>query len=516
MRRIHGLSLLLCVVVSPVLADDTAEAPSSLLGPKFGGAYDVSFRPFAGGERLPAENKGQIARFVREDKKWALVFDRAELPDPQPLKDFRNDQNQPQAGYLSLAINKLRSSDPQADVLRQEPLDSGDLQTGVIVAVTHDKKTGTPVLLQEALMQVNSRLYYGLVMTCPIDNADASKSPAAREASTVFKAVLDSIERVDQTALRQDQDERLFRTRALFAAWNKAKLLSALVPEQYLRIRQKGRDVGYAYVVEQPADAVPKAGESVNGQAADTAAATGVRVGLRSHTAIDGKAVDTENFMFVTFDRRHEVWTSKTRVDDPTAKRERDKKTWFSEVGSSDHKEEREFDHSLNHDDFKDFDSRSKNDPKNDGGALPFRMRDRYSLSVTGENVSAVDQPFTQDLPPFYLPEALSALLPRLVPLDTPTGYLFATFQSEGKKVIFQYVDVGVERAVTLDGKQTRGVPVAVRIGFSGTPTTYYLTPKGQYLGSVNEEAKIEVTPADRATLENVWKGANLTAPAAK
>jgi hypothetical protein len=483
-------------------AEDAAADAGAELGKRFTGAFDVSFRPFAGATTLERENASQLARFAREDKKWVLSFDRAELPDPLPLKDYRNDAGQVQAGYLSRTINKLRAADPNADVLRQDPIDLGDLQLGVVAVVTRNKAGGA-VLLQQALVRVTDQLYYGLVLTCPIETADANKSPAAREASAVFKAVIDSVERIDLRALRADQEDRIIRSRGLFAQWNKKRVLAGLVPERYLRVRQDGRDVGYAYVVEQPADGLPKAGQPLGPQAAvDPAGATGVLVGVRSRLVENGKTTDLENFMFVTFDRRHEIFSSKAVVTDPAAKREKDKTVWYTELGSSDHQDERVFDRGLKHDDFRDLDRRSKDDPN----ALPFRLVDRYRLKVTGETASEVGKPVQQDLPPYYLPAALLSLVPRLVPLDTPTGYFFYAYDGVSRKVVAQYVDVGRETEAPVGPVATRAVPVTVRQGHAGAATTYYLTRAGELLGSVNADAKIQVTPTDRATLEALWK----------
>jgi len=51
-------------------------------------------------------------------------------------------------------------------------------------------------------------------------------------------------------------------------------------------------------------------------------------------------------------------------------------------------------------------------------------------------------------------------------------------------------------------------------LGLEGSVTTHYFTADGKYLGSVNPESKITVLPADRSTIERLWKNADLSRPA--
>ncbi|HEX8324289.1 MAG TPA: hypothetical protein VF595_10285 [Tepidisphaeraceae bacterium] len=495
-------------VVSLLLMTAVARAQDVPLGPRFTGPFDVSFKPFVDAKQVERQSTGEIVRMARADKNWLLTFSRAELGDASPLKDSRRADGQVQAGYLSTAINKLRSSDPATDVLRNEIIELGDMRIGVLAALTHEQNK--PVLLQQALMEITPTLYYTLVMICPIEGNDAHKSPAAREAGAVFKGVLDSIERVDLSALKQDQDQRLFRTRGLFAQWNANKLSSVLVPERYLRYKRDGRDVGYAYIVEQPASALPRKDRPET--PVDPATASGLRVGTRSRTLAEGgKVLDVESWMYVSHDRRHEVWSKLTVLNDPAGRTEKEKANWFSEVGASDLNREREFDRNLTHDDLKEADQKSKTDPK----AQAFREVDRYRLLVRNEGRSAVAQPLERVLPPFYLPQAMTAMLPRLVPLDNPTGYLFAVFNSESRQVMMRYVDVSPEQDVKLDGRVERAVGVSERLGTGGSVTTHYFGSKGAYLGSVNNDSKLEILPTDAETLRALWKDANLKAPEA-
>ena len=417
-------------------------------------------------------------------------------------------------GFLTTAVNQLRSSGT-ADVLRNEVIELPDMQVGLIVAQVTDKHQ--PVLLQEVFMQVSPRLYYSLALTSPCPAKDIGNDPAVLAAGQTFKAIIDSIERVDLSALRDDQDERLLRTRGLFVNWSQKHLIDALQPERYLLFKQHGRPVGYAYIVEQPADAIPKAGEVAKGAIANPNTAAGFRIGMRTRLSVDStepnqpaKTLDSQNWMFVSFDRRHEVWSNVTVINDPSGKTEKDKSTWFSEVGASDQQRERVFNSNLKPEDFKDMDRNSRTD-KN--AARPYQEVDKYKLTVRTEGRSAIAEPIQRDLPPFYIPQAAAMLLPRIVPLNNPTGYLFASYSADNRQVMLRYVDVKPETDIKLNGSEYRAVPVVDRMGLHGSPTTHYMTADGKYLGSVNDGTKMQIDPTDRATIEATFKDANLTQP---
>jgi hypothetical protein len=484
-------------------------APSApVLGPTFEGDFDVSFRPFAQAKQAPVQAGSEIARFVREDKKWQLVFNRVELSADTPLRDTPGPTKEaaPTPGYLTITLNKLRGGDPNAEVLRDDILDLGELGIGVMVATTGRDDKGT--LLQQAIMQVTPQLYYTLTMTCPIDTRTVASSPEAMDAALTFKGILDSIQRVNRSAIRMDQDDRLIRTRGLFAIWNKNKLQNTLIPERYLRFKRDGKDVGYALIVEQPADAVPKPGQA-NLLPPDPANASGFRLGVRTHTVTEeNKSLDVESWMYVSYDRRHEVWTNVTIVTDPAAKTDKDKYNWFSEVGGADLQRERVFDKNLKHDDFKE--AEKKDAPQ------PFREVDKYTLTVRSEGRSAVADPIEKLLPPWYLPQAIGVLLPRLVPLDNPTGYLFASYSSDNRQLMMRYVDVSPEVKVKLDGQDVRAIGESDKLGLGGSTTTHYMSRRGQYLGSINAEAKVEILPSDRETLEGIWKTLDFQGPQKK
>lgn len=485
------------------------------LGQRVSGMWDISFQPFKDAKQIDRAVPSELMRFVHDKKGWSLVFDRAELPSPIPLRDTRSSTGSDQPGYLTAAINLIRSNDPSADILRTDILDTGKLKIGLIVA--HVRVQDKHSLMQQALIEITPRLYYSIVMHAPAPERDLDQSDTVREAAEVFKAIVDSIEPVDLSAIRQDQDERLFRTRALFVNWTRNAILSSLRPEQFLRfLRQNDQgqweDMGYAYVVEEPANGLPRSGSVQPPVPAESA--EGFRVGMRIRSIPEtGKTVDVESWMYVSFDRRHEIWSNTSLMRNPGAATSREREVWFTEIGASDVEKQRVFDRNLRAEDFKEVDQLNRQRNEKDPEFVPFREVERYKLLVRTESRNAVAPPLQRELPPFYLPQALGSILPRLLPLRTSTGYLFATYNSDNRQVMLKYVDVGLEQTVSLNDKTHLAIPITERLGSDGPRTVHYVSSDGNYLGSINQQMKIKILPTTREELMRLWKDANLSKP---
>ena len=156
-------------------------------------------------------------------------------------------------------------------------------------------------------------------------------------------------------------------------------------------------------------------------------------------------------------DRRHENWSNLVWVQNLKTKQS----DQFTEIGSSDRRIKR-----------------SRQDR-----AGPGRRGDRSEAAavVAGESYDAeradasarprTREPLKQELPPFYLPQALGHLLPRLVPLREPKTFLFATYVERSGAGDDRYSTSASSRKSSSDGKQVRAVPITDRIGLEGSPT---------------------------------------------
>ncbi len=454
-----------------------------------GGNYT---NPFAGiGFRTPANCKqvksdpSEIVRFVNEQRNWELVAMRSSSSQPLPLSGGADKKKM---GLLEALAGRLKQTNPGIEMVRQDTVNLGDYEAGMLAG--RYTVGGQRHLVQQAIIQANDQLYYVLTMTSPgakTDKGADKEDPAEKSAADAFKQMLDSVKLLDRSVIKDDQNERLFRTRAFFVNVNSKKLREMIIPEQWMRLRREGKDIGYTYIVEEPDNA---------------GGGDGIKIGIRSRSYPDPNSqVDGETWFYVTGDRRHENWSNLVWIQNLKA----GTSDQMTEIGSSDRRITRAADESGQ---IQLGEGKDPNQPK-------VRVGDVYTLNVQAVGKSAAVAPINRSLPPFYLPQGVGHLLPRLLPRREAKTFLFATYVSDRREVMMRYVDVGNEQEVELDGQRVHAVPISDRIGLEGSVTIHYISPEGKYLGSVNKDSKITVLPTDAATLQKMWSNADLSRPRA-
>lgn len=467
----------------PALSDRTDQQAADGLGASFeSAAAGIAFRPPAGGKMIRRATNDDIVSYVNDEKNWVLKVTLTTLSKPLPLKNGRDENGRDQLGMMDLTLEQFKRIQPGAEVLRHDvvPLTDGD--AGMLVL---RYSLGTVRMLnQQAIIHASDYVYYTLSFTTPAAKTpDAqAEDPAEIEAVNIFHKVLDSVKLLDRTSIRLEQNERLYRTRALYLNLSEKHIRQALVAEQWLRLMRDGKDVGYTYIVEE----TEKRGRQ-----------DGVKIGIRSRTVPEADLqVEAETWMYCTFDRAHGDWTNTVVYDNP--KNPQPKKKYTTEIGICDRQVKPEIERPL------------EGQPA--GGKSQVREVETYTLSVRYISRSSTGQPVTRDLPPSYLPQALGQLLPRLLPHE-PATYMFYTYVGDRREVMARYVDVESEQPVTIGGRTVRAIPIKDRIGLEGSPTYHYVSPDGKYLGSVNKDSKIEILPTDAETLKKIWISPTLTRP---
>ena len=457
-----------------------------------GGTYQnplagIAFRIPSACDQVAKVGSDEVARFASTDRWWEMVVTKATSAQPLPLSEqppAKEDEPR-KLGLLEVVAARLRQSNPSIEIVRQDTVDLGEFNVGIIAArmtVGSQRR-----LLQQAIVQANEQLYYTIALTTPASKEASgadSDDPGERVAAETFRQVLDTVKLLDRSPIKDDQNERLFRTRAFFVGLNGKRMREVLVPEQWLRLMHDGRDVGYTYIVEEP-DA--------------TFSSDGVKIGIRSRSYPEPDVqVDGETWYHVSGDRHREKWSNLVWMQNHKSKSSEQ----FTEFGTSSLKVMREVDEHA-----------SAGDPKDPKQPALVKTGETYNLRVqTGPKTAP---PVTQELPPWYLPQAAGHLLPRLLPLNQPKTFMFATYISDSRAVMHRYVDVGTEQEVELAGKRVRAVPISDRVGLEGSPTIHYISLDGKYLGSVNKDSKITLLPTDAVTLQKLWSNkADLTRPA--
>jgi hypothetical protein len=395
-------------------------------------------------------------------------------------------------GLVDEMVKQLKTNDQTTTILRAEVVQVSGFQVGMVASrfVNAGKQAW---IRQQAIWQRNDQLYYIFDFTAPStwrseDKPDVD-DPTERVAAEVFDAMMDGVQMLDFSAILADQKMRMLRTRALMATMPR-KIDHVLAENQYFRVRnKKGEDTGWVFVSEEAGDRRREHGFYV--------------AMLSEATPERGTTVKTASEMFTNsnFRRANEAWTTITVVEKGGGPQPQ--VNHVSEYGAS------KITQSLVRDDQGGV--RDPNDPK----APPMRMGEFHSLTVRQVQRSAAN-PVTsinKDLPVHYMPQAVSHLLPRLVPLDEATGYVFAVWVGSQEAVMQRFIDVERMQTLKFDGREIQAIPVKDRLGLEGEPTWHYFTRDGKYLGSYHESTGVSVVASDEQTVKGLWPKANIGRP---
>ena len=484
-----------------------ADAATERLGERYENkGAGISFRPPIDSSQIAAPNSDEVVEFSNDKKSWLLRVSKPTFPSPVPLTTYKDvKSNREIVGLLDYTVQQLQTATPGAVMLRKDVI---NVEANSVGMLAMRFTLGTQRFLrQQAIVQGNEQLYYIFNLTTPAGNMasgeDASKlppDPLEKAAVEAFVDMVDTIKVIDRAPIKEDQNQRLFRTRALFLYWTPAKFNAIKVDKQYLRFIQDGKDVGYSYVEEMNNE--PRL-SGVDGD--------GAVVYERTHRVEkDEKGreqfTDVGSFKFMSFDRRREGWTRIVVVQTKTGE-------VLDETHTAEYAEGK-------------WELKIIQDPENgvlqQGDARPgthaplMRPNDSHTLDVTITGKDGNLPPLHIDLPPFYLPASGQHFLSRLVvekAYHEPRTYLFASYIPETRDIRMRYVDVSQEREVAFNGRRIRAVMVSERVGLEGNPTVHYVTIDGKYLGSENRIAKIMVLPSDEASILKLWPDAKLTRP---
>jgi hypothetical protein len=470
-------------------AQDDASAD---LGPTFESeAAAITFRIPKGMTRQPrvigGADSDKVADYVDLAKKHRLTLTQLVFQQEVPLATPKDGI---QIGLLERRTDAMKEA-AGAEILKSDLYTVGfrsakDMPDSGLIAVRYSAGTAD-LMSQEAIIQVSKYEYYLIDYTVPGSKAGGGTdhvSDEERDAAKTFMAIVDSVKIVDRSEVIRDQRERLYATRFLFFAnLTPNRVRNALRGEQWFRIVKDGKELGYSYVVEEEAEKNKR---------------PGVTIGVRSRVVENGEQTDAESFYFVAFDRSYEEWSTVSQVNGGKGGPRN-----MTEVGVSNKTERNVLD--------VDAQRQGLRDPKDKSNPPTLPEMD-YDLTVAYSGRQSTP-PVEQKLPVFYLPQAMIHLLPRLVPLNEPKGYLFGVYVSDVRAVMREYLDVEREGNYLFDGKVIRAVPVKDRIGLTGQPTIHYMSRDGKYLGSVNESAHMLIVPTDAATLEKLWAKPDLSKP---
>jgi hypothetical protein len=535
-RLLPGLPFVVLAVIGAVVIPAKADSPApdnspstqpsihntDLLGPKFSShVHGIEFRPPADCVQIDKATADTIVEFDRDDYNWQMKAWNVRLERSLPLTIHKDQYGHEQDGVMEITLANIKQQTPSEVVLRNEVINVGRVRVGMI-AVRYETANHERRFTQEAIFETpdaDNKLYYFLDLTGPgkpQEEPDDIINPAEKLAHDTFAEVVDSVNLLDRTNIVEYQRQGLYSSMGLFVIWNSnhyGPIRSALVPEQYQRIIRDGQDVGYQHIVEEFEPNPKSPEESI------------LRIGVRSRMMpTPQQQWDTQTWMISSADRKHEHWKTAASGTDNKGQQIDS----FSQIGTSDEQTKAfAIDSSP--------DANGSLDPDHDNNTLhrgPLGQGNvdeatRRTLEATTTHQKTQLNPFKVDVPVFYIPQAISYLLPELLPLK-PKTYMFATFvpstpqnagMNSGGNVMSRYMEVLPVQHVKFRGQEFDAIPITDKLTLEGSLTTYYLSPEGKFLGSTStftdgdKTTLIEVVPADSQTLDHIWNRPDLSRP---
>lgn len=482
------------LIGTPVIAQEAAGDPIKLSDEFRSLTAGIALRPPASFEKLETEpGANQIARWVDRERQWGLTLTRLQLDSPGVLTSTRDENGDMQQGVANRVLETFTADAPPR-VLRNDSVRLGN--AAAVVMAIHFARQEQTQLSQRAVIRSNDRVYYFLDLTTPAPNENVAEDPEIRQAIALFTQVLDTVEIIDQSEIKEDQVQRLFRTRALMINWTPQRLGERLIEKQWARILKDGKDVGYVFTVEEAAADLPRRGQ-IN--AAPPGQVPGLLVGTRSRVMQGDNQVDVSKWAWMAADRQRETWSTTTWYTPLNKPEVLEGQTalkldtaYATEIGNSVQKLR-----AIAVDGFQ---------PAEGAGGNKGMVADKeWRLEV--QTVTDIDrpEPLVRSLPPFYLPQPLAHLLPRLLPLSRATGYMFAQWNPEVGEVMTRYIDVGSPASVLIGGQSVVAVPIEDHMGLEGDVTTHYYSQEGRYLGSINRENGVTLLPTTPEMIRSIW-----------
>ena len=491
LMRVWPLVALVIAAGLPAVPGRAAEeSAADRLGEPFSSrAAGITFRPPAGGVMSRRAGIGKdIVSYANAEEKWSLKVSQIYFEKPAQLITRTNPAAPPNAprtdpGILDETVTQLKRQNAAAQILRDDVINIGQHDVGIVIS--RFGQGGTHWLRQQAFVQANAQRYYVFDLTTPsghtaTDALDA-EDPSESMAVGIFRAIIDSVEVLDQRAIELDNNERLFRTRSLLVNLP-VRIRKAVLEEQFFRVLRESKDVGWSYQTEEMGQRI--------GQ-------DGLFVTLLSHGKPDERTsidVASETFCVLDFKKADEAWVT-VNVVTTDGKRQS-----VTEIGQSNKKTKPIFE------------QRPSVEPGREAGPQLVRMGETYALTVM-QTTAAGTRQIQRDLPVFYLPAGMSNMLARLVPLNESKGYLFGVWVPSEQEVILRYIDVEAARDVTFNGQQIRAIAVKDRVGLEGEPTWHYLLPDGKYLGSITPSTNLTIVSTDIQTITRIWPDAKMARP---
>ncbi|MEE9211267.1 MAG: hypothetical protein V3U29_01300 [Phycisphaeraceae bacterium] len=275
------LCLCAIVVLSPIAVVATDEAPddSVLREQRWREqAYGVSLRPPVDA-RLSTAGKGDGLLRIDGFGRYVIKFDLKHSDNPLDMD-----------GLVRRAMMQITFVSPNAILLAEAEARPAGRPGAILYFKIPDDDRG-PWVLGQAFMKLDPTTFAILRLE--------TESRFYEAVRPVFEAVFNSFAVDSPADLDRQRDQLIRRGQAWRDAIGPARLHAALVDDQWFRILENDKDIGYVHIRQQAATEVDL---------------PGVRVDVQARILADNRAYDSLSNFFCSDDDTTEIWSIKTTV----------------------------------------------------------------------------------------------------------------------------------------------------------------------------------------------------------
>ncbi len=244
-------------------------------------AHGISIHPPLGTKLVKNTGDQYLLRIIDEAKQFQITLALRQSRKALQLADV-----------IKSAQDQIKSIQPASSVMGRELKRIGELD-GVIIYFQMPQPRGNDALVGQVIAQLDANRFVVMELRCAIQ--------LGQQTIPTFEAVAQSLKVADQQQISARRREAVGRAHDWKQQLRIEDLRKALVPEQFFRLTEKGRDIGYLRIRQEWS----KDGVKANPQ-------PGVNVEVQSRMVISGTTLDSRSAMYLSDSDIVELWTTTT------------------------------------------------------------------------------------------------------------------------------------------------------------------------------------------------------------
>jgi YD repeat-containing protein len=265
-------------------------------------AYGLSLRPPIGTRLVQDATDEYLLRVIDDENRFAIGLKISEAGQQMSLQQI-----------VETAEKQIREAQELTRTISKRITELAG-RDAAIVYFQGPNAAGLPWLIGQAIVPIDGRNYAIIEIRCLYQFAGSYRP--------VFEAVLGSLQIADQRELARQRAQAIERGEQWLRSITIKDRHAALVDQQYYRVIENRRDVGYIRI-RQAAEDRPVAGESQHG----------IEVEIRMRMREGRLIADTSASMFLSDDQFTEIWEITTTYRRPLAPEDEVAQRTFVESG---------------------------------------------------------------------------------------------------------------------------------------------------------------------------------------